>query len=210
MTAAVLVEYGRLGHVGAFAGPAAAGCVRDSAVIVRGPRGVELGRVLGASTGAGLNPAAGGDCLRVASDADLARAAASDQLAAAVLAAATDAALELPVAVLDCEPLFGGGVVLHVLPWAACDCDPLAASLTERFNIPVRVFDVSPVPEPAAPAESGCGSCSTGGCSSGGTGGCSTGGCSRKAVKSAGELSAYFADLRGQMDARASARTPLA
>jgi hypothetical protein len=66
-------------------------------------------------------------------------------------------------------------------------------------------------PEQSGCGKPGCGS-ESGSCSSCGSeaGGCRTGGCSRGAVKSADELSAYFAGLRTKMDAHFSAgRTPL-
>jgi hypothetical protein len=52
----------------------------------------------------------------------------------------------------------------------------------------------------------GCSSCGTDGASKGG---CSTSSCSRDKVKSADELTAYFADLRQKMEAAGAARTPL-
>jgi hypothetical protein len=51
--------------------------------------------------------------------------------------------------------------------------------------------------KPDCGSGSGCTSCGTGG-------GCSTESCSRGAVKSAEDLTAYFADLRAKMEARTS------
>ena len=82
----------------------------------------------------------------------------------------------------------------------------------------MKLLDLSRSPtakdEPASAGcgKPGCGSsgggCSTGSCGTGG-GGCSTGSCSKGKVKSADELTAYFADLRHKMEADAARRTPL-
>ena len=114
------------------------------------------------------------------------------------------------VTFLDCEvTLDARGAVLHAVPWGACDLDPLLGDLSERFGLAVRVFDVSRLsvttdpPEPKTTCDKP--DCGTGG-GCGTSGGCSTGGCSRKQVKNADELTAYFADLREKME---SGRVPL-
>jgi hypothetical protein len=117
------------------------------------------------------------------------------------------------LSVLDAEVMLdGSAVVLHALPWGPCDADPVFAALSERFGLPVRLLDVSHTPTaPDPPTDCGkpdCGS-GKGGCTSCGTGGgCSTGSCSKGSVKSADELTAYFADLRKKME-EAGGRTPL-
>ena len=74
--------------------------------------------------------------------------------------------------------------------------------------MPVRLLDVTRTATAPDPPDAGCGKpgCGTtgGGCST-----CGTGGCSRGAVKSADDLTAYFADLRQKMDAASAGRTPL-
>ena len=197
----MLVEYGRLGHVGHF--PCDSPRERDSAVVVRTPRGVELGRVLRA-TGSGE---ASGEFVRGATAGDLADADRHAKRAEAILAEAVGLCAGSPVAVVDCELPLDGPAVLHLLPFAACDLDGVLHALAGQFALPVRVLDVSRRVE-VEPVKSGCGSggCSTGGC---GSGGCSTGGCSRKQVKSADELTSYFAGLREQMDGLARRRLPL-
>ena len=102
--------------------------------------------------------------------------------------------------------------------WLMSSSDPFFDELSARFGLSVRLLDLSQTPVSRDPkptggcGESGCGS-EAGGCSSCGDGeskgGCSTGSCSRGQVKSAGELTAYFADLRRKMDAAAATRTPL-
>lgn len=202
MTAGVLVRYGRPGYVGRFRGTAE----RGERVVVRGPRGLELGAVLcAADRPAGIDDE--GDLLRAATAADDAADTHTAALARDLLAAADDLAAGLPVAFPDAEvALDGAAAVLHALPWAACDLDPVLVALSERFGLPVRLLDLARTPTNPDPPEPAT-SCGKPDCGSGGGGcgsGCGT--CSRGAVKSAGELTAYFADLRGKMEA---ARVPL-
>ena len=117
---------------------------------------------------------------------------------------------------MDVELLCDGTAILHGLPWAECDATPLFEELSARFGVSVRLLDLSQIPTPTPePSSGGCGKpgcgseaggCSTGSCGTGG--GCSTGSCSKGSVKSADELTAYFADLRRKMEA--TTRTPLA
>ena len=203
----LLIQYGRTAFVGRFTAPDLTP-PRGAAVVVRSARGVELGTVLGQADdryASGFDH--DGDLLRLASAEDHAAARTADELADRILAAATSDA----VTFLDCEvTLDARGAVLHAVPWGECDLDPLLGELSERFGLAVRLFDVSRLSVTSDPPEpkttcgkpdcgTGEGGCSTGGC--GTSGGCSTGGCSRKQVKSAGEQTAYFADLRGKMEA---------
>lgn len=216
-----LVQYGRPAFVGRFAaacGPFA----RGDRVVVRSPRGVELGAVLCEPADRFarlLGPAADGTVLRPADAADLSLA---DQLAAderAVLAAADRRAAESDVSAsfLDAEVFLDrSAAVLHAVAWGDADLTPFLDALSQDLGLTVRLHDTAraPVaadaPEPAGCGKPGCGS-AAGGCSSCGTGGgCSTGGCSRGKVKSADELTAYFAGLRAAMDAQAAGSlTPL-
>ena len=123
----------------------------------------------------------------------------------------------MPLTFLDVEVLLDcSAAVLHALPWGECDADPLFGALSARFGLSVRLLDVSRAPVAKEPTvePKGCTSCGTagkGGCSSCGTekSGCSTGGCSRGAVKTADELTGYFADLRQKMEAQTTHRLPL-
>jgi hypothetical protein len=212
MTAGLLVQYGRPGYVGRFRTDAAPD--RGARVVVRGPRGLEIGTVLCAPSDRFTGVEDEGELLRAATPADDAAADRADALARDLLDAADGLAAGLPVAFPDAEvALDGASAILHALPWAGCDLDPVLAALSDRFGLPVRLLDLSRAPanpDPPDPTTATCGKpdCGSGGCSSCGTGGgCSTGSCSRGAVKSADELTAYFADLRGKMEA--AARTPL-
>ena len=216
-----LVQFGRSGFVGRFAGPAAV--ARGDRVVVRGPRGVEIGAVLcepGEAFARSLSTE--GALLRVASADDELRTAGFPAREAALLSAASDAAAErgLPLTFVDAELTLDDHLILHGLAWGACDATPLFEALSVRFGLSVRLLDLSQTQVTRDPkqADAGCGKpgCGTdaGGCSSCGTGGeskggCSTGGCSRGKVKSADELTAYFADLRRKMDAAGDTRTPL-
>lgn len=221
MTTSCLVQFGRSGFVGRFATPAAV--ARGARVVVRGPRGVEVGVVLcepGEKFSSALSTE--GELLRSATDDDEARVAAFAACEAELLALATDAAAErgLPLTFVDAELTLDDRLILHGLAWDACDATPLFEELSARFGLVVRLLDLSrtPVARDSKQASDGCGKpdcgSGSGGCSSCGgegesKGGCSSGGCSRGKVKSADELTAYFADLRRKMEAAGADRTPL-
>jgi hypothetical protein len=186
---------------------------------VRSERGLELGEVMGP---VGENPARWlgvglvGDLLRAATPADEAAEARLRGLGRRLVSSAERLAgeLGLPLAVLDVEVLLDGEqAVLHALHWADCDAAPLFDRLAAEFGVAVKFHDLTR-PAGAAPEPAGCGAggCGSGGCGSGGCGtggGCSSGGCSRGQVKTADDLTAYFAGLRKQMESAASGRTPL-
>lgn len=202
----LLLQYGRTAFVGRFAADTAPD--RGACVVVKSARGVELATVLGPLEDRFADQLdEDGTVLRVATSEDLSAARTADELADAILAAATSDQITF----LDCEvTLDRRGAVLHAVPWGECNVDPLLADLSERFGLSVRLFDLSRMsvtadpPEPKTTCEKP--DCGTGG-GCGTDGGCSTGGCSRKQVKSAGELTAYFADLREKMEA--AGRVPL-
>jgi cell fate regulator YaaT (PSP1 superfamily) len=221
VTTACLVQFGRSGFVGRFTAPAAV--PRGERVIVRGPRGVEPGIVL-CEPVEKFAPSLSteGEVLRIATADDEAHVAGFPEREAELLALAGAAAAErgLPLTFVDAELTLDDHLILHGLAWDACDATPLFADLSVRFDLTVRLLDLSQTavtkdPKQAADGcgKPGCGS--EGGCSSCGTesgaskGGCSTGSCSRGKVKSADEMTAYFADLRRKMEAAGVTRTPL-
>ena len=223
MPTSTLVQYGRSGFVGRFTAPAAV--PRGERVSVSGPRGVEPGVVL-CEPGETFAPSLSteGEMLRVETADDEARVAGFAEREAELLALAGEAAAErgLPLAFVDAELTLDGRLILHGLAWDACDATPLFEALSARFNLSVRLLDLSQTAVTKDPkqAADGCGKpgCGTegGGCSSCGTdsggeskGGCSTGSCSRGKVKSADDMTAYFTDLRQKMDAAGVTRTPL-
>ena len=213
-----LVQFGRLAHVGRFAFAAcgfATQFSRGERVVIRGPRGLELGTVLGEASDRFQHTAVEGELLRLAALEDFASNEGNEAIGQRILAAAEG--VDLPIGFIDIEvSLDAATAVLHGLPWSECDASPLFAELSDRFGLAVRLLDLSrsptskdpPDPEKMTCGKPGCGT-DAGGCSSCSTGGCSTGSCSKGSVKSAGELTAYFADLRQKMEAAGPARTPL-
>jgi hypothetical protein len=204
-----LVQYGRSGFVGRFTADGSARFARSDRVAIRGPRGVEIGTVLCQPSEPFSQAAADGELLRAASDADETETIRLDTLGPLLLSAADMAGL--PVAFVDVELTLDGTAILLALPWDECDATPVLTDLAARFSLRVHLLDLSRSPKTNdAPDHAGCGKP---GCGSGGGGctacgaGCSTGACSRGKVRSADELTDYFASLRQQMEA--SGRTPL-
>jgi hypothetical protein len=207
-----LVQYGRSAFLGWFDPSSREGerpeFVRGDRVVIRGPRSEELGTVLGVGEGQRCD----GELLRLATVADAARADRNAALAAEIIAAAEEqlAAADLPLSLIDIElSLDATQAILHAVPWGACDASPLLERLSARFGLPILVLDLSRTPTAAEPPSTGCGKpgcgSASGGCETCASGGCSTGSCSRGKVKSAADLTAYFADLRRNMETR----TPL-
>lgn len=195
-----LVNYGRGAFLGRFR---TAGVYRrDDVVVVRSGRGVELGTVLECATSKTVDLA--GEVLWAANPADRAMAEMRRARAAIILTDAQATAEEygLPLLFLDAEVLLDGSqAILQAVHWADCDATPLFAELSAKYALLVTLADLTAMPKSSAGGcstcgseKSGCGSCGTGG-------GCATGSCSKGAVKSADELTAYFAGLRQQMEA---------
>jgi cell fate regulator YaaT (PSP1 superfamily) len=209
--------FGRLGFVGRFR--SALALERGESVVIRGPRGTELGEVLiAANTSvAGTIEIDGGEILRTSQPEDEARMHHFDLRGQQLLSSACERGSEvgLPLAFVDVEVTLDGVAILHVLPWRECDATELLDELAAGSSFAVRLLDLSKGPgEEKHVSSGGCGKpgCGTesGGCSSCGTGGgCSTGSCSRGSVKSSQELTAYFADLRRKMEDAGMARKPL-
>lgn len=199
-----LVQYGRLGFVGSF--EASSDFTRGDRIVIHGPRGIEIGSLLvPAPPGMPIE----GDILRLANPVDFAAAERQEALGHKILTATENAGLSITF--IDIElTLDGSAAILHGLPWDVCDPAELLDTLSRRFGIEVRWLDLSQAAaakDPVGCGKPGCGA-ESGGCTSCGSG-CSTGSCSSGSVKSAGELTAYFADLRRQMEAAGLARTPL-
>lgn len=205
-----LVQYGTAAFVGRFT--ADNDLSRGASVVVRSPRGLELGSVLCESKS---TFDLGGVILRTAASDDERDRVAANELAGRILDAAnlTDQA----VAFLDCEvTLDRRGAILHALPWGECQLDELLADLSGRFGSAVRLHDISrtetrtdPVEPKTTCEKPGCGT-AEGGCSSCSTGACGTGSsCSKGKVESAAQLTSYFADLRQKMEEQTAVRTPL-
>ena len=211
-----LIQYGRPGFVGRFS--SALTLARGESVVIRGPRGIELGEVL-VSTDTRFTDHSlldDGEILRTVTPEDESEAHNSDSRRHEVLATATERGRELglPLVFVDMEITIEGTAILHALPWGECDATSLLDEIAAQTGLTVRLLDLSRGPKPELTTSKGCGKpgCGTesGGCSSCGTGGgCSTGSCSRGSVKSSEELTAYFADLRQKMEVAGIVRTPL-
>jgi hypothetical protein len=194
-----LVSYGRGEFLGRFF--AAAVYHRGDRVAVRTGRGVESGTVLERATSSTV--AVVGEIVRPLAAEDESILIQYGDRATAILAdaEASAATANLPLLFLDGEILLDGSTaVLQAIHWAECDATALFEHLSTRHGLTVKVADLTAT-SPAASvcstcgeAKSGCDSCGTGG-------GCSTGSCSSGSVKSADELTSYFAGLRRQMEA---------
>ncbi len=207
-----LVQYGSSAFVGRFA--ADNDLSRGASVVIRTARGLEIGTML-CEARAATSFDSGGELIREVQLPDEADRLLANRLAGEILDAAnlTDQA----VTFLDCEvTLDRRGAILHALPWGECQLDDHLAALSDRFDLAVRLFDVSqgkpPIdpPEPKTTCEKpGCGT-AEGGCTSCSTGACGTGSsCSKGKVESAAQLTSYFADLRQKMEEQVAVRTPL-
>jgi hypothetical protein len=212
-----LVQYGRAAYLNRFRNPAGLDMERGARVVVVSERGRELGEVLGPADVRYLSTDPAGDLLRSATPADERSAAECERRGFDLLSAAErlNADLGLPLTLLDAEVLLDGQALLHAVHWGECDATPLFERLSVESGLAVKLLDLTrrTAPEPAAAGGCGSGGCGSGGCGEGGCGtekgGCSSGNCSRGAVKSAADLTAYFSDLRRQMEQAGLVRTPL-
>ena len=197
-----LVTYGQGAYLGRFR--AAAEYRRDDRVVVRTDRGVEAGMIRERAISGSVTLV--GEVLRPHTAGDDVVAERHHEQLVTILADATTCATAsgLPLLFLDGEVLLDGSqAILQAVHWADCDATPLFAELSRRFGMAVKLADLTTILKPTmgcttcGAEKSGCDSCGTGG-------GCSTGSCSKGSVKSADELTAYFAGLRKQMDAAAA------
>ena len=203
-----LVKHGQGAFLGRFRAAEGVVPLRGQKVVVRSTRGLELGDVLEVVTerfGKQVSPEISGEMVRLATAEDETKALAAQQRADAILGDAQDstARLGIPLSFLDAELLLDETTaILQGVHWAECDVSDLLAELSEKHGLIVRLHDLTAVPK--AEASHGCETCGKekSGCSSCGTGGgCSTGSCSKGSVKSSKEMTAYFQDLRRQMEA---------
>lgn len=200
MSANYIVSFGTAGHLGRF--QASESFERLARVVIRSNRGLEVGTVLGA-TSTEKGPDLLGEIVRpLSADDDCCLSQTKQRINEVLAAAQFEAdARDLPLSFIDGEMLLDGSqAILQAVHWADCDATPLFEELSRRFATHVTLADLTTLPKPKA---SGCSTCGSekGGCDSCGTGGgCSTGSCSKGSVKSSAEMTAYFADLRKQME----------
>jgi hypothetical protein len=197
-----LVGYGLAGDFGRFRPGRPLTCARGGRVVVRSPRGLEVGVVLREATPGHalfLPNSTVGTLLREATPEDDRQEEAMRGRAARLLdrGTALTESLGLPLELLDAEVLLDGGqAVLHFLRGQECDPRPLVSTLSREFEVQVSLVDLA---QPREEEEHhGCGNCgSEGGCGSCGSGGCGSCGSARPE-----EVQAHFAELRQQMERR--------
>jgi hypothetical protein len=192
-----VVHHGTAGHLGRFRAGEDAEFSRGTTVVVRGRRGLELGRVLIpiAPDRSTLPDEFVGELVRLASDGDLSLQEKNREFGQKLFETAVHRAVAraAPVSFVDVEvALDAGSAVLHGLRLGDGDLGPLLEELGLEHSLIVRLYEVN---GPVAEDEHGCGSCGSGGCGS-----CASGGCSSCSAGAAKELADYFAGLRAQME----------
>ena len=179
-------------------------------VVIRSPRGLELGEVLCAVDSLpSAWPITAGELLRRATAEDKSQSHDFRRCGQTLLSDAQQLIeeMELPLVPLDADILLDGEkAFLHVLRWDRCTVTPFLNELCKRHRLLITLQDES---RPGTEQEQGCSSCgSSGGCGScgeegcGSGGGCASGNCSRGRIDNPEELTRYFAGLREQLLAR--------
>src|SRR5437899_2967064 len=180
-----LLSYGNAGDFGRFRCVPALVCERGERVVVRSPRGQELGVIMRpANTGHGrlLADQFVGQILRVATEGDLQLAERMKQRSQKLFEDSRRLVCELalPMEILDVEVFLDGRqAVLHYLRWEDCDPRPLMDALSQRYRLLITLHDLA-LPntgETEAEPEPELASCGAGGCGAGGCGSCSAGNC---------------------------------
>lgn len=204
-----LVSFGLTGEFGRFRAAVPLVLRRGERVVVRGPRGVEIARVLRESTprhARFLPNTTVGQLLRRAGDADedadSERRVRGRQLFERGRLLAAE--LSLPLELLDVEVLLDGEhAVLHLLRWDDADVRPFVSTLSREFELHVALADLSRPTEAADHEEAGCGRPDCGRQEGGGCGTCgSDGGCGTCGSAKPQDMTLYFAQLREQMEQR--------
>ena len=166
-----LVRVGALGDVGRFTAVDAVRFPRHSRVVVRTPRGLELGEVLAPPDGSPETGSADGSIVRGVT--------AEDQLLAARLTSNRDRAYEacarrlaelsVPAVLMDVEHLFDGRtLIFYFLGETTSEIEALTAELAELYETHVQFRRFSQaVDEGCGPgcgtdAAAGCKTCATG------------------------------------------------
>jgi cell fate regulator YaaT (PSP1 superfamily) len=177
-----LVSYGNLGDFGRFRAPVPLACRRGQKLVVRSPRGLDLGVVMCPARDGHLRMLASagvGDILRPATEADLQAAARYRRQSLGLSDSARQVARELKLSleVLDAEILLDGEqAVVYYLKQAECDPRAFLDRLAGHHRLLIRLCDLA-LPE-APDLDAGFASCGGGDCGSGGCGSCGSGGCS--------------------------------
>lgn len=205
-----LVSYGQAGEFGRFRSEPALACERGERVVIRSPRGLEIGQILRPATdrhAQHLPNSTVGQLLRQATPADDQAMERLKQKGLEILQHASELSeqLHLPTLWVDAEMLLDGEhVVLHHLGCGGADLRTLVSTLARELNLHVMVQDLSDqatvdAGESDLDDSAGCGreGCGKGNCSSGG---CST--CTASSVGTRDNSSVDFAALRQEMETR--------
>ena len=208
-----VVSFGKDAALGCFTAPEPIALRRGDAVLLKTPRGIEVGEVLCPASirqARLLGAQVRGDLLRRLADDDRTRSTDLESRGRMLLDAAhaLSAEQDLNLIVLDAEVLFDGRqAMLQVLHPNPDELAGFVHALSARVGLEVRLTNLAQ-PLPAdEPEVSGCGKpdCGSGG---GGCTSCSTGGgCSSCGPPGGVDVRPYFAHLRAQMEA--SNRVPL-
>jgi hypothetical protein len=197
-----IIGYGLANDFGRFRASSPLSLSRGALALIRGDRGVEVGRVLRPATpghAAFLPNTTVGKLLRAVGRDDEARLAEMTLRAGEVLERGTQLiqGLDLPVMLLDAECLFDGEhAALHCLHWGpSCDMRDLVSTLSREFAVTITLVDLT---APVAEENNDCGNCGR----DGGCGSCSEGGCSGCGSVSSAAVQAHFAELREKMERR--------
>ena len=209
-----VAAFGKDAALGCFAAAQASSFSRRERVLVKTPRGLEIGEILGPATlrqARLLGAQAQGDIVRPLTSTDEATVRRMHELAGELLAQSERLLLETnsELSLIDAEVFFDlRHALLHILHPNPDDLATFVETLCERTGLIVRLANLAIAPEPepqhgcdkpdCGSGGGGCTSCSTGGCSTG----CGTG------STAAPDLRPYFAHLRDQMET--SQRIPLA
>jgi PSP1 C-terminal conserved region len=206
-----LVGYGLSGDFGRFRSRSPLELRRGRRVVVRTPRGTELGQILRPANervARWLPNTSVGELLRLTTAEDEAQARRLAVRSGELLArgGALVEELTLPLALLDAEILLDGkSAVLHNVRWQECDVRELVRPLSSEFDLVIALCDLgTPAPEAHEDHEDhedhGCGSCGSGG----GCGSCSSGGCGScgESESTPDDVRAHFAELRERMERR--------
>ena len=178
-----LLSYGNAGEFGRFQAAEALGCRRGDRLVVRSPRGQEIGVVLRPATAMHahlLEDRYVGQILRCATPGDFELAERMQRRSQALFADAhrTVTDMHLPLEILDAEILIDGRqAILHYLRWTDCDARALMEPLSKKYRLLITLHDLAIAaaePEPEVHGACGSGGCGSGGCGSCGSGGCST------------------------------------
>jgi hypothetical protein len=209
-----VVTYGKTGGLGCFVTDPPQSLPRGTQVVVETLRGLEVGSVLCPASARQmrlLGTSSTGRVVRPLSSADQERLEQHHQLGQDLFnrARLLSQELQLALEILDVEVLFDGHqVVLQFLGSEEVSFAPLVENLEKYASLEVRLENLAAVPSPEEEEDhAGCGKPDCGKSSGGNCSSCSSGGGCSSCGSGKVDMSAYFAHLRTQMEARQ--RTPL-